>query len=247
MSTAAKYLYAIVPANPELLDMPLGIQDQPLGVLIHKKVMLIISDLAQHKIRPERKNLAAHQTVLSHLIHNYPSLLPMQFGMIAANTSTAKKILTQHYASINEKLLELAGKIEMELKVSWDVPNVFDYLIAQHAVLQEARDKLLNKASHLVTRDEKIEIGVLVSQILEKERVEHTETIKSMLSNSCDDIIQNPCRNEKEIMNLACLVSRKKQADFDSKIDELAQFLDDNFLIKYTGPWPPHNFSRLNL
>ena len=248
MAATGLYLYAIASKNDDLASLQLhGIQDGLVDCIAYKDVMLVVSSIEQKKLRPERKNIAAHHAVLNHLLTNQVSMLPMRFGVIADNKKDALHLLSSNHATLREKLKSIAGRVEMGVSISWDVPNIFEYLLARHALLRDARDKLLTDKGHQPSRDEKIEIGALFSQILEKEREMNTETILSVLSPVCVDIIKSSPHTDTEVMNLSCLIAADKREEFDSKIDEASKLLDDNFVIKYTGPWPPHNFSKLNL
>lgn len=247
-AAAGLYLYAIAVNNEDLTSLKLkGIGDGLVDCIVYNDIMLVMSSIEQKKLRPERKNIAAHHAVLNHLMTNNISMLPMRFGVIADSKKDALHLLSSNYTTIHEKLKSIAGRVEMGVSISWDVPNIFEYLLSRHALLRDARDKLLAEKGHQPSRDEKIEIGSLFSQILEQERELNTEIILSVLSPVCVDIIKASPHADTEVMNLSCLIAADKRDEFDLKIDEASRLLDDNFVIKYTGPWPPHNFSKLNL
>ncbi len=242
------YLYAIASANEKQEPFSFqGVQEQSIDMLPYKDIMLVVSSVSPKKIRPERKNVAAHHAVLNHLMKHNAAMLPMRFGIIADNKKEVQQLLASNYATIQKKLKAMAGRVEMGVSVSWDVPSIFDYLLDRHPLLRDARDRLLANPAHKPSRDEKIEIGALFSKILDQEREVHMETILSLLSPICFDIVNSPPRNDTEVMNLFCLISTDKRKGFEDKINEASMILDDNFVIKYTGPWPPHNFSALNL
>ncbi len=49
------------------------------------------------------------------------------------------------------------------------------------------------------------------------------------------------------ILNAAFLVSRDREAAFDTRVKEIGQRYDGRLLFKYTGPWPPYNFVNIRL
>ena len=55
------------------------------------------------------------------------------------------------------------------------------------------------------------------------------------------------CRNEREVMNLACLVRRDAMPQFEADVFEVAKQFDNNFALDYNGPWAPHNFVDIDL
>ncbi len=48
-------------------------------------------------------------------------------------------------------------------------------------------------------------------------------------------------------MNLACLVRREAQEQFEAGVFEAAKLFDNNFTFDYNGPWAPHNFVELDI
>ena len=53
-------------------------------------------------------------------------------------------------------------------------------------------------------------------------------------------------RLDNRNMNAAFLISRDREAAFDSKVKTIASRFD-KLTFKYTGPWPPYNFVNIRL
>lgn len=246
MFATSMYLYAIAELSEGQKCAFSGIEGQPVYFIPYRDVALVVSEVSQTKIRPERKNLASHHEVLKQLMVCNVTILPIRFGNIAKGSNEVHKLLALHYSNLREQLKRVSGRVEMGAAVSWDVPNIFQYFIERHPELKEARDHLL-LTSGGPSRDEKIEVGELFSRILNQEREAFTQQLISLLSPVCVDIVHNSLRNEMEVMNLACLIPREGQVYFEAKINEVATLWDDHLIIKYTGPWPPHNFTQFNL
>jgi hypothetical protein len=140
----------------------------------------------------------------------------------------------------------VAGKVEMGLRVAWDVPNIFEYFVNTHAELRLARDRLVG-ARHEFTQEEKIELGRMFDRLLHDDREDHTRKVERVLARVCVEFKPNPCRNEHEVMNLACLVRRERSEEFSAGVFTAAKLFDNNFSFDYSGPWAPHNFVDLDL
>ena len=54
-------------------------------------------------------------------------------------------------------------------------------------------------------------------------------------------------RDEKQVMNLACLVDRARAHDFEAAVLQAAALFDDHFSFDYSGPWPPYHFVSVRL
>jgi hypothetical protein len=173
-------------------------------------------------------------------------LLPMSFGNISTNGSAVKDFLAKNNSSISKALKRVSAKVEMGLRVNLDVPNIFEYLVTTYDELRIARDELL-RPNREPTQDEKIELGRLFQNILESAREQHVETVSKCLAACCSEIKTNKCRDEREIMNLACLIDRGGVENFEDGVLKAASLFDDNFAFDYNGPWAPHNFVDLEV
>jgi hypothetical protein len=242
---ARKYLYALIARGPEQDFGPCGINGGVVYTIAKGGVAAVVSDLPGEKIRPERRNLAAHQQVLQRLMGT-TTPLPMAFGVIAPSARTVEKILSANEQTFLEQLRRLDGRVEMGLRVAWDVPNIFEYFINTHPELKSARDSLLGRQRE-PTQEERIEVGRLFDRTLQDDREAYADELEGILSGHCDEIKRNKCRDEREVMNLACLVGKQALKDFEAGVFEAAQLFDNNFSFNYNGPWAPHNFVSIVL
>jgi len=240
-----KYIYAVVPASLEWVDNLSGIDRGNVYTISEGRVTAVVSDIGDDKIRPERRNLAAHQEVLKRLMERM-AVLPMRFGVIADSRKAVQDVLSLNREAFLDQLQRVAAKVEMGLRVMWDVPNIFEYFVNTHPELRAARDRLF-ASNRRPSQDDKIELGRMFDRILNEDRDIYAEKVEQVLSPHCFGIKRNACRNEKEVMNLACLVGRDAQAKFEAAIFEAARLFDDNFTLDYNGPWAPHNFVEMDL
>jgi len=244
------YLYAIIanrgePVSGERVYDFSGICEGKVYTIPEGVIAAVVSDIVAGRIRPERRHLAAHQGVLKRLMEE-SSILPMSFGIIADSPGAIRKILKLNQAALGKQLRYLEDKVEMGLRVTWDVPNIFEYFVQTHPELQEARDRLIVPC-RLPSHEEKIEIGQMFDHILNQDRQAHSDKVEEILAPYCSKLKQNRPRHEREIMNLACLIDRKAQKEFEEGVFEAAQLFDNNFTFDYNGPWAPHNFVELEL
>ncbi|MFH0824691.1 MAG: GvpL/GvpF family gas vesicle protein [Pseudomonadota bacterium] len=243
--TKGRYLYAIVADSEQKSYSGLGLFGGRVYTIVDGSIAAVVSDVPNQKIRPERRHFAAHQGVLR-LVMAESDLLPMSFGIISESAKAVQRILAANREAIRGQLGRVSGKVEMGLKVSWDVPNIFEYMVTIHPDLMEARDRLkdpLNRPSH----EDKIEIGQLFEELLDSDREQHTSLVEDILRPNCAEMVRNKCRDESMVMNLACLVGRDSISEFESGVLEAAGHFDDCFAFDFNGPWAPHNFVELQI
>ena len=240
-----RYLYAVIDAAEDQEYGAFGIDGGMVHTISDGQVAAVVSGLPNEKVRPERRRLAAHHEVLKRLLQAH-TVLPMAFGIIAQGPEAIRKVLAANRTSIAEQMRRVAGKIEMGLHVHWDVPNIFDYFVHTHPELRLLRDQLFRRGRE-PSHEDKIELGRLFDRTLADERTAHTENVIGVLRSCCFELKENKPRNEREVMNLACLIGRDAQKEFEQGVFEAAKFFDNHFAFDFNGPWPPNNFVDVSL
>ena len=210
------------------------------------RVAAVVSGLAGSKIRPQRANLAAHQAVLKCLMAD-TTPLPMAFGTIAASPEAIRRILVRNQRAFQEQLQRVAGKVEMGLARSL---GRTEYLrvFRQHACGTApgagppgGRPPRVHAGREDRTGPDVRPPAQSTTGRTTPGRCEHA------LAPVCVEFKANPCRNEHEVMNVACLVRRDAQEEFSAGVFAAAKLFDNNFAFDYSGPWAPHNFVELEL
>ncbi len=242
---AGLYLYAIASGPDVQTEGAAGLFGGKVFAIADGRIVALVSEVPNEKIRPERRNLGAHQGVLKKLMEE-STVLPMSFGIIADGPKAIRRILAKNHEEFARELCRVDGAVEMGLRVVWDVPNIFEYFVNNHAELRVARDHFLGNYRG-PTQADKIEVGRMFDRLLKEDRELHTEKVEEILSSRCSEIKRNATRTENEVMNLACLVKRGALPKFETAIFEAAKLFDNNFSFDYNGPWAPHNFVELDL
>jgi len=240
-----KYLYAIIGNGHDRSYNVVGIDGQPVYSVAHGPVAAVVSNCSRDKIRPERSHLAAHKDVLQRLMLD-STVLPMAFGIIANDLRAVRRMLALNLEAFSEQLERVAGKVEMGLRVVWDVPNIFEYFVDQHPELRAARDRLLGGRRE-PRQEEKLELGRFFEQLLTEDREAHFSEIEEALAPCCDAIKRLPPRQVQEVVNLSLLVERDRLKELDEAMLAAASLFDNNFAFDVNGPWAPHNFVEMNL
>lgn len=239
------YIYAIIGDTLGRVYGDFGIDGRKVYSIPVGRVAAVVSDLSGEKIRPERVNLAAHQGVLKKLMAE-TTPLPTSFGIVADSVQAVRNMLTRNQHELLEQLRRVAGRVEMGLRVTWDVPNIFEYFVNTHPELRLARDQLLG-GHREPTQEQKIEVGRTFDRLLNEDRETCADRVEAVLAPHCSEIERKKCRNEREVMNLACLVERGAIGQFEKDVFEAASRFDNNFAFDFNGPWAPHNFVEIDL
>lgn len=209
-------------------------------------VAAVVSDYPVNgKVLPLRKNLDPHHKVIREVMKD-ATIVPMTFGHVAKSEDEVERTLRRNRDNIRTELDRVDGKVEMNLKVYWDVDNIFEYFIEADEELAALRDQIFGR-SHAPSQSEKIELGQKFEQCLEKEREELTEQVVEAFRPCTSEVTVNPPKNEKCVMDVAFLVERDRLKDFEERVNQVAGTFPAHFLFDYGGPWAPFNFTELDL
>lgn len=241
-----EYLYAFT-QNDAGGDLgPIGLEGSVVRRLsiVPGELAALVSTISRPRVRPERRNLAAHNAVLKRAMEE-STVLPVAFGVVAADEAELLSALTTNRSDLLSQLLRVRGKVEMGLRLTWDVPNLFEYFVNTHTELRVARDALADPRH--ARRDEMIELGRLFERVLNEERDRHFERVAEIIERQGIEVVRNAARNEREVLNLACLIPRDNQDDFERIVTDAASGFDSSYTFDFNGPWAPHHFVSLNL
>ncbi len=245
-TSRGRYIYAVVTHNAEQALNFKGLDDRPIYTVAHRGMAAVVSDIESDRIRPQRRNLAAHGAVLSGLMAVEEAVLPMRFGTIAASANEIKSMLASNREIFESQLKQIAGKLEMGVRVVLDVPNIFEYFVDAHPELKQARDRLFG-GSNQPSQNDRIELGRMFERLREADRLAHCATVEKELEPLCAAIKRGALRDDREIMNLACLIAKNRRAEFEQGVFRAAAHFDNNFAFDYNGPWPPHTFAEITI
>jgi hypothetical protein len=246
LTQTGRYVYAFArnsDVKSLLSDAPQGLGDASLEVIGDGAISAITSPTDESKVRPQRKNLAAHQTVVGWLTER-SSILPVAFGLIADDAESVEKLLSVHEEVLTEQIARVDGCVEMSLTLRWSVENVFQYFVSQSEELQIASQKI---AQGEATRDEQIEMGRQFEALLSAERQSHTDRVTEELESVLVESDQQAERDEFDIVRLACLIERENVEKFSAEVYRIAESFNEDFAFAFNGPWAPYSFVNLSL
>lgn len=199
----------------------------------------------KEKLLPLRRHLEPHNRVIRHVMESH-TIIPMAFGHVAKNEAELQKRLKKNRKDILTELKRLDDKVEMTLRVGWDVTNIFDYFVRHNSELAAYRDQVFGKPAG-PDREEKIELGRMFEQRLAAERERNFERVAEAFKPVVAEVKSNPPKSEKMVMDAAFLVERKQVKRFEEMVYLVAGQYPGEYTFDFNGPWAPFNFVQLDL
>ena len=255
-----KYIYCIIAIdNCEFLNFgPLGIggrgdelytisykpegsgwaSDSP----THKTIAAVVSNSPIKKYSVAREYLIPHERAIEEVMKAY-TVLPVRFATIAEDEKKVKTILEKDFDKILDLLEKMKGKIELGLKAIFK-EDIYNYILKEYEEIRTLKEKLATLPFEK-SYYQRMEIGKMVETALEKEKANLKEDILNNLSPLALETKANNTYGERMIINVAFLVEKNREAEFDQKIQELGAKYEDKVKFKYVSTLPPFNFVNL--
>jgi hypothetical protein len=189
-----------------------------------------------------------HERVLEAILACGP-VLPMRFGTLYPSEDAVRRVLQAHQSSIRAAIVELEGKVELGLTVTWDRGHGEKAPGREMAVLQPsggAGRAYLNRR----------EAEKVASERLATDRRDIATGLHRAIQAEAFASVVHPTRHpsqsdERErdvVLRASYLVEKANRDRFEEVIVEA---LDAGTACglrgDLTGPWPPYNFARLQL
>jgi len=240
-----KYIYCIIESAQPQSFGPLGIgqRGDELHLVCFGAIAAVVSDSPIKRYPVSSDNTFAHEKAIEEVMKEYP-VLPVRFATIAENEEKVKKILEKEYERCIGLLSEIKGKKELGLKAVFKREIVYEEILEQYKEIRRLKEIIASKPPAETYR-QRMKIGEMVEQALEKEKQKHKEIMLDILEPLAEDIKINNTYGERMILNAAFLVDETKEPEFDRKVQDLDAKYSRKIKFKYVGTLPPFNFVNL--
>ncbi|MEW2403148.1 GvpL/GvpF family gas vesicle protein [Streptomyces sp. NPDC046862] len=233
------YVYGIAasshPALPE--DMG-GVGDpaRPVRVLKEGGLAAIVSD-APEGLRPKRKDLLAHQNVLSEAGAG-GAVLPMRFGSVAPDDAAVTGVLAERAEHYQERLLALDGRVEYNIKASHNEEAVLHRVMSQNPDLRAAAEA--NRQAGGGSYDQRLQLGEMVAAAVQGLEAEDAAQVQQVLEPAAEAVSAGP-ESTGWLANVSFLVDHGAADSFLAAVEEVRKS-HPHLDVRVNGPLPPYSF-----
>ncbi|MFB7503672.1 GvpL/GvpF family gas vesicle protein [Streptomyces broussonetiae] len=233
------YVYGITTrAHPALPEGMAGVGEppRPVRVLASGQLAAVVSD-APEQLRPKRRDLLAHRNVLAEA-GSGGCVLPMRFGSVATDDDEVTQVLDERSDHYQERLRELNGKVEYNIKATHVEEAVLHLVMAENA---EARDLAeANRLSGGGSYRERLRLGELVATAVKAREAEDATEVHDLLAPAADAVSVGP-ESRGWLVNVSFLVARDMAGDFLAAIEQVRKS-HPHLDLRVNGPLPPYSF-----
>ncbi|MGW0332757.1 GvpL/GvpF family gas vesicle protein [Streptomyces sp. NPDC003011] len=233
------YVYGITASShPGLPEGMAGVGDPPLPVRILREGELaaVVSD-APEGLRPKRKDLLAHQNVLSE-VGAEGCILPMRFGSVAPDDGTVTGVLAERADHYQERLRTLDGKVEYNVKATHDEEAVLHRVMSESPEIRALTEA--NRQSGGGSYEQKLQLGEMVVAAVKAREAEDSGEVQRALEPLAEAISVGP-ESSGWLANVSFLVGRDSAAEFLNAVEEIRKG-HPHLELRVNGPLPPYSF-----
>jgi hypothetical protein len=184
-----------------------------------------------------------HEKAIEEVMKEH-TVLPVRFCTIAENEEKIKRILEKEHSKFKGLLNTMKGKKELGLKAMFKEDVIYKDILERYEDIRALKEKV-EALPPDKTYYQRVELGKMVEQALEKEKERYKETILDLLRPLAEDVKVNNPYGERMIISAAFLVTDDKEPEFDQKVQALDVKYGDKIKFKYIGTLPPFNFVNL--
>ncbi len=243
------YLYGIIGGeNQAVLDVT-GLDGlSGVRVIARDSLGCVVSDYrgSEFGALPKEQTvraLLAHQQVVEHVMRNHP-VLPVKFGTVLASSREVRRLLSQAYSQLASALADIQDKVEIEVAATWDTQRVLQDISEDDEVVR-TREAISRPGEP--SREERIHLGEVVKACMDRRRGRYRERMLDMLKPLAVDVAPNALISDELVMNVAFLIDRSRQREFDERVDQLDRLFHDEITFRVIGPLPPYSFSTVEV
>ncbi|MFJ8542648.1 GvpL/GvpF family gas vesicle protein [Streptomyces sp. NPDC093586] len=233
------YVYGITAgSHPPLPEGLTGVGDPPGQVRILKEgdLAAVVSD-APEDLRPKRRELLAHQNVLSEA-GAAGCVLPMRFGSVAPDDSAVTGVLAERAEHYKERLRALDDRVEYNIKANHVEEAVLHHVMAENPEIRALAEA--NRKAGGGSYESKIQLGEMVANAVKRKEGEDAGALERALEPSADAVSVGP-ESTGWLANVSFLVKRESAEEFLAAVERARREMP-HLEVRVNGPLPPYSF-----
>ena len=236
----ATYVYGIVEPSAKA-PASNGIAGAPLAIVAGDGAAALVSDLPGDQVRMGRDEVMMHAEVLDDALAR-GTVLPMRFGVVMDGTEDVRQqLLERHRDDLRSQLEELAGKVELNVRAVYEEDVVLREIVRDDGEIANLREVVRSRPED-ATYYERIRLGELVAQAMERKREEDAQRILGAMEPATLAVDVGAPAHERVVLSASFLVERARIDAFDEMLEAVARDQAGRIRFKLTGPRAPHSF-----
>ncbi|NQT73925.1 MAG: GvpL/GvpF family gas vesicle protein [Chloroflexi bacterium] len=247
---SGKYIYGIIDSSDDVAWDISGLGNRsPVHTIADRGIACVLSDYDGDDFGALSKEqvvryLLAHQTVLENVIWRH-TVLPVKFGTILTTSQEVNALLSEGHSIFTTVMALYGDKWEIEVVATWNVGRILQEISVEPEIMQ-AKQSIASHGLHQNV-EERIRLGQMVKTLMDRRRDSYRERMMDFLKPLTVDVQPNALVSDELVMNVAFLVEKSMQEEFDSRVKQLDDLFQDQINFRVLGPMPPYSFATIEV
>ena len=246
-----KYIYGVISSSqPATFGQSLlSSRPEEVYTVVQRDLAGVVSnysggDFASLSQEDKLRCLMAYQGIIERVMKEY-TILPVKFGTLVESEDDIRRILEQGYNKLAQTSDQIDGLVEIEVAATWDLKKVLEE-IGNEEEIRQLKHSVAGKTDAEIL-EMQINAGKLVKESLDRRRESYRSQMMQSLAEVSLDIQPNALVADEMVMNVAFLIQREKQAEFDRQVKRVDEAFNDQINFRVIGPLPPYSFSTVEI
>lgn len=234
-------VYAVVrPGEHDTLPSD-GIDHEPLRLVVHGSVAAVVNEIALERPPGRRAELVAYSNVVDALLTG-GVVAPVQFGSVLPDEpSLVEEFLAPNEHYFSDLLDQLAGRSQFNVRASYQDDVVLAEIVADDPVVAELQARTRGRTDDAVFAD-RVRLGELVSGAMDAKREIDTAALCDAIVPLTDAHALTVGSGLEVVFDLKVLVADDRRAEFEERLEDLAEVVHERMRIRLVGPVAPYDF-----
>ncbi len=189
------------------------------------------------------RSLLRHQEAIERVMQGY-TVVPVKFGTLLESKDEVRALLHQRHNHLTGALASMKDKVEIDVAATWDTARVLQEIGQETEVLQ-AKERMVHGGPPTVAQQ--VRLGQMVKASMDRRRSVYRGQMGSFLGPVAMDMLENVLISDEMVMNIAFLVERSRQLEFDAAVQRLDSLFRNEINFRVVGPLPPYSFSTVEV
>lgn len=239
----AVYIYGILPGDIELEPGVVGVGDPPAEVRLVRLdgLAALVSDVDMARPLGRPEDLFAHEELLDSIVTEAP-VLPMRFGaVVSSDDAVADELLAEHYDEFAAALRQLEGHVEYIIRGRYAEDAILGEVLGEDPRAARLSDQLKG-ADPDATRNQRIELGEIISNAVTAKRDQDTRALADTLNGHVVASVVRPPSHELDAVYVAVLVQEDAAQGFEQAVRQRGRDWEGRVELQLFGPVAAYDF-----
>ncbi|HEY0696749.1 MAG TPA: GvpL/GvpF family gas vesicle protein [Micromonospora sp.] len=236
------FVYGVVPGDVEPTPDAVGVGDPPAPVEVvrHDELAALVSRIELAEPVGTPADLTAYKELLDQVAVVAP-VLPVRFGSVRPDAEAVVEFIEARYDEFLRALDDIEGRVEYIVHGRYVEPELVAGIIATNPAAAELARQVRGRPVE-ATREQRIQLGQLLSQEVEPRRDADTRRLLDALATVVAQSTIRPPSHEQDAVHLAFLVDVDRESDFVAAVEDAAREQRERISMRLLGPLAPYDF-----